>query len=89
MKKLFSFLFISFLALLPLSPAPASADLDSFIISGESDGDWPEKAICHFVAVADALPVGMGHKAVERSKATNAHHDQVTGFPRGHANLGE
>ena len=32
----------------------------------------------HLHAVANALPVGMGHEAVERSEAALAHHDDVT-----------
>ena len=65
------------------------ASLDAVVISRQRDGDRPEQTVGHLVAVAYALPVGMGHEAFERSEAAYPHHDEVAGFARGHFDFGQ
>ena len=64
------------------------ADLDRVgerLLGGQRDRDRPEEAVLgrHLVLVADALPVGVPHEAVERGEAADSHHDQVAGLAAG------
>ena len=63
------------------------AGLDRFVIGRQGDGDRPEQAVGHLVTVAYAFPVAVGHEAVQRGEAADAHHDEVAGFARGHLDL--
>ena len=49
------------------------------IFSGDVHGDrnGPEGAVGEEHVVADALPVGLVHEAIERREAADAHHDEV------------
>jgi len=61
--------------------------LDGLVIRGQRDRNRPEKAIGHFHAIANALPVGMGHEAIQRGKTTDTQHDNVTRFAGAHLDL--
>ena len=59
------------------------------LVGGQRDRDRPEQAARHLHAVAHALPVGMGHEAVERREAADAEHDDVALFARADAQPGQ
>jgi hypothetical protein len=76
----------------PVSPSVSATSSPSLMVSSSVErvtGNRPEQAVGHLVAVAHALPVGLGHEAVQRGEAADTHHDEVAGFTRGHLELGQ
>ena len=68
---------------------PGADRVDERLVGRQRDRDRPEQAARRLHAVADALPVGVRHEALERREAADAEHDDVALLARADGEPGQ